>query len=433
MSTISETIANWVTNTSYKEISQDIIKFAKRSILDFLGVALAGSTQSEAQIIKGYLREVNGAGTSSVIGLGIRTSCIEAAFANGVIGHCLDYDDLLRPMPGAGAPHVTAVILPAVLAVGEKRNMGGRELITAYALGCEVTYRVGRGIEPAHYNAGWHSTGTEGIFGATVAAGKLLDLTSEEMTYALGIAGSSASGLHENFGTMTKPFHAGQAAANGVKASILASLGFTSSKTIFEGKSGYCNVLSKNSRLEEITRDVGTFISLPQVCIKFYPCCAGSHSAICSAIDLAKQYDIRVENIMGVEVKCDPQALEVVTYEQPTTVLQAKFSFHFPIALALIEKKVTLSEFNEEKIKNQQIVALMEKIKIIPTPELHQTDPLGRSQVVEVHLKDGRKIAKRCDYFPGTPRNPLSEHDLLEKYRSCARLVLSEKNLLNLL
>lgn len=427
MLTVSENIAKWIRATGYSEIPREVVDIAKRTILDTIGVALAGSSQPVAQIVKKYLSEVKEAEQSTVIGLGVKTSCVEAAFANGIIAHCLDYDDLLRPVAGAGAPHVSAVVLPAALAIAERESKTGEELIEAYILGCEITYRVGRGVEPTHYNSGFHNTATEGIFGAAVAASKLLGLNYEEITYALGIAGSEASGLQENFGTMTKPFHAGQAAAKGVRASLLAGLGFNSSKSIFEGKFGFCNVLAKNPRIDEIIKNMGQPFSLPQICLKFYPCCGGSHSAICAALELAKEYHIREEDIEQVVVRCDQQVAKVVTYEKPKTPLEGKFSFQFPIALALSEKKVTLQEFTDERIKDPKIVGLMQRVKVIPTPELRQTDPMGRSQVVEVKLKDGRQLVKRCDYFPGTPRNPLSEEELFEKYRSCAGLVLSEK------
>ncbi len=427
MRTVSEKIAQWVRDTDYNNIPQEIVHTAKRSILDFIGCALAGSVQLEGQIVKKYITEVKAAKRSSVIGLGFKTSCTEAAFANGIIGHCLDYDDLLRPVAGAGAPHVSTVILPAALAIAERYNSTGKQLITAYVLGCEITYRVGRGVDPTHYNSGWHSTGTEGVFGAVVATGKLLGLDREQFAYALGIAGSEAAGLHENFGTMTKPFHAGQAAANGTKASLLAQLGFTSSKSIFEGKSGFCNVLARDPKLDEITKNMGQPFSLSQICLKFYPCCAGSHSAIYAALELAREHDIAAGDIEKAEVKCDPQVLHVVTYENPKTALQGKFSMQFPIALALLEREVTLSGFTDEKVRDSGIIAMMRRIKVTPTPELRQTDPMGRSQVVEIKLRDGRHLRKRCDFSPGTPRNPLSDQDLWEKYRDCARLVLPQK------
>lgn len=429
MPTVSENLAEWVRDTHYADIPQGVVNTAKRSILDFIGVALAGSTQPVAQIVEKYINQVNGAEQSTVIGLGLKTSCVEAAFANGVIGHCLDYDDLLRPAPGGGAPHITAAILPAALAIAEWNNKTGEQLISAYILGSEITYRVGRAVDPDHYKLGWHSTETEGIFGATVAAGKLLGLDCEEIAHALGIAGSEASGLQENFGTMTKPFHAGQSGAKGVKAALLSSLGFDSSKNIFEGRLGFCNILARNAKVDEITKNLGKPFGLTEVCLKLYPCCGVIHTAIYAALQLAQQYDIQVEDIEKVDVKIDPQAAAVKLYEKPETALEGKFSVQFAIALALLDRKVTVAQFSDEKVRQPEVVALMSRVKAIVVPELHQTEATGRSQIVEIHLKDGRQLVKRSDFPPGTPSNPLSDEALFQKYRSCASLVLPEKQI----
>lgn len=429
MPTVSEHIANWVHSVNYENVPQEVVYATKRNILDFIGVTLAGSTQPIAQIVKKYLGEVKGVEESTVIGLGIKTSCIEAAFANGVIGHCLDYDDLLIPVAGGGGPHITAVVLPAALAIAEKGDKTGKEVIEAYVLGSEIVYRIGRGVDPTHYNLGWHSTGTEGIFGATVAASKLLGLNCEETIYALGIAGSEASGLRENFGTMTKPFHAGQASAKGVKAAFLAKLGFNSSKSIFEGEKGFCNVLSKNFRIDEINKNIGQPFCLPQFTLKLYPCCGGSHSAIYAMLELVELYDVSIGDIEEIEVECRPQTLKNLIYESPKTALEGKFSIQFPLALALTERRVTLQEFTDEKIKDPKIIALMQKVKSIPKPELCAECVDVRPAIVKIELKDGRKLVRRCDYPPGTSRNPISNEELFEKYRGCARLVLSEKQI----
>lgn len=254
-----------------------MVSIAKRNILDTIGVTLAGLREPVAEILKRFLKAMDGPEHCTVIGLGMKASTVEAAMANGIIGHYLDYDDLVIPAAGAGGPHISVGILPAALAVAEKENKTGRDLIEAYALGCEITYRAGKAVDPSHYNAGWHTTGTENILGAAIAASKLFSCSAAETAYALGIAASEASGLRENFGTMTKPFHAGQAASKGIRAALLAKFGFTSSKKIFEGRAGYCKVFSKDPKEDEITKDLGRFTCLPQIRQKLYPCCAGSH------------------------------------------------------------------------------------------------------------------------------------------------------------
>jgi 2-methylcitrate dehydratase PrpD len=424
MTTVSERIAEWVQNTNYDCIPHDVVKVAKRCILDFIGVTIAGSKEPTAQIIKQYMNEVKGREESTVIGLGMKASCTEAAFANGVVGHCLDYEDYLVPMPGAGGPHITAVIFPAALAIAEKEEKTGRELIEAYVLGCEVAYRLGRAVEPTHFNLGWHNTETQGIFGAVVAASKLLNLNCEQITYALGITGSEASGLRENFGTMTKPFHSGQSNAKGVRAAMLAKFGFTSAKTIFEGKSGFFNVLCKEVRVDELTEKLGKPFGLPQVKMKLYPCCGGAHSSIDATLDLVNLHHLDSENVAEVTAKCPTLVSEVLIYENPTTGLEGKFSLQFPLALALSERRVVLNQFTDDKVKEPRIVNLMKKIRLVPTPEL---EPFHSPAIVEIKLKTGEKLIKRVDHRRGTSQNPLSDEELFQKFRSCARLLLSEK------
>ncbi len=429
MPTVSEKLGEWVVATCYDDIPQEVVNAAKRSILDCVGVTIAGSSQPIARIISSYLGEVGGARQSTVIGLGIKSSCIETAFANGFLGHYLDYDDFLITVAGGGGPHISAAVLPTALAAAEKENRSGKELIEAYILGCEVAYRVGRAVDPTHYNLGWHTTGTEGVFGATVAASKLLRLNPEQIVYALGIAGSEASGLRENFGTATKPFHAGQASAKGLKAALLARLGFDSARTIFEGTNGFCNVLSQNPRIDEITGSIGRPFCLPQFMLKPYPCCAASHTGIYAMLELVKLHEIDSVDVEKIEVRCAPTIPGILIYTDPKTALEGKFSIQFPIALAICEKRVTLPEFTDEKIREPEIVALMPKIKLVPDPELNSKSPDDRPEVVEVTLKGGKKLTRRCDYRPGSPRNPLSDNELFEKYRSCARLVLPENKI----
>lgn len=427
MSTISEIIGQWVEAMDYSRIPEEVVSIAKRCILDFIGVALAGSREPTARVVGQYLDEVRGKEEATVIGLGIKAGCTEAAFGNGTIGHCLDYDDYIHPVPGAGGPHLTAVVLPAALAIAEKMNRSGKELIEAYVLGCEVAFRVGCAVEPEHYLWGWHNTGTHGVFGAAVAASKLLKLDSEQVAHALGIAGSEASGLRENFGTMTKPFHAGQASAKGVRAAILAKFGFTSAKAIFEGENGFFKVLCKHVRPNLLTHDLGQTFGLTKIRLKLYPCCGGSHCGIDATLDMVSQHNISAEDVDEITVRCPTLVSQVLVYESPRTALEGKFSMQFPLALALSERKVTLEQFTDEKVKHPEIAALMQKVKLITDPRLNVSDSLAQPTIVEIKLKGGRRLINRVEFPRGSPERPLSDEELVSKYRNCATAVLSEK------
>ncbi|MFC1917131.1 MmgE/PrpD family protein [Chloroflexota bacterium] len=427
MVTISESLADWVRNADLASFPGEIVHIGKRSILDFVGVALNGSRSPVAQIVQNYLGEVKGPEQSTVLGLGEKTSCMEAALANGLFGHCLDFDDTLITTPGGGGGHVSAAVFPGTLAVAEKENSSGKELLEAFILGCEVFARVGRGIDPEHYLTGWHATATEGVVGAAAAASRLLGLGGAEMSNALGIAASEASGLRENFGTLSKPFHAGEASAKGIKAALLAKFGLDSSRTIFEGQYGYCNVLSTNPKPGEILNNLGQLFWLPQIRLKLYPCCACSHAAIYSTLEMVCQHDINMEDVEKIDIDCDPFLPKVLVYDAPKTPYEGKFSMQYPIALAVSEREVTLEQFTEEKITEPGIVNLMQKVKQIPNQDLIMENPSAMSTIVNIHLKDGKIITKRYDFPPGTAENPISDEDLFSKYRKCARTVLPEK------
>jgi 2-methylcitrate dehydratase PrpD len=426
MATVSETIATWIEKCNYDDLPIDTIEIAKRNILDCIGTALAGSKQPVARVLDQYLTKIDGAEQATILGLGVKSSCGEAAMANGILSHALDYDDLVIPAIGAGGPHITAAVLPAALAIAEHQKKSGKDLVLAYILGCEIAYRIGRSVDPTHYNSGWHTTGTEGIFGAVVAAGKLYNLSYKGIAFAIGIAASEASGLRENFGTMTKFLHAGQAAGKGIRSALLALCGFTSSKKILEGKSGFCNVFSRDPKIDEVAKDLGQFVCLPQIRLKLYPCCAGSHAAIYATEQIMRQNPVKAHEISEIKITCDPQMRRILTFDQPINIDEAKFSVQFPVALVCMKKKVTLSEFTTDNLNESSIQNLMPKVQLIAEEELKAKSVHSRSAIVEIRLKDGKSLTYRCDHPPGTPENKISEVDIYEKYRTCAEKVLKK-------
>ncbi len=424
MASVSELIATWIDKCNYDELPIEIIEIAKRNILDCVGTALAGSKEPVARVLDRYLSEIGGDKQATVVGLGVKSACSEAAMANGILSHALDYDDLVIPATGAGGPHITAAVLPAALAVAEYRKKTGKDLILAYVIGCETAYRIGRSVDPTHYNAGWHTTGTEGIFGAVVAACKLLDLPKSNIAFALGIAASEASGLRENFGTMTKFLHAGQAAGKGIRAALLAKYGFTSAKSIFEGETGFCNIFSKEPKTDEIAKDLDHFVCMPQIRLKLYPCCAVSHAAIHATEQIMKKAPVKADEISEIKILCDPQMRKILTFDRPQNTDEAKFSVQFPVALVCTNRKVTLSEFTTDNLSDPAIQNLIPKVQLIAKEELKAKSVHSRAAIVEIRLKDGRSSAYRCDHPPGTPQNKVSDTDIYDKYRACAEKVL---------
>lgn len=224
---ITKKLCDEISKLDYRDLPRNALSMAKRCITDFIGVTLAGSCEPISRPILGYLRAVGGHEESTILGLKLKSSCPNAALANGTLGHVLDFDDFVDYGP---ILHPTGTVLPAIFALAEKQGSNGKEILTAFTLGVETELRISRAVMPHHYEIGWHPTGTIGTLGAAVAAARLLGLQGHEIAQALGIAGSAASGLLENVGTFTKSLHAGRAGMNGVFAALLSQKGLTAAE-----------------------------------------------------------------------------------------------------------------------------------------------------------------------------------------------------------
>jgi len=305
---ITQEIARYVAGTRYRDIPGDVIQLARGFILDGLGVALAGSTDECARIVQRQIRQTGGSAECSVLGTSVLAPAAKAALANGVAGHAMDYDDTQLSTSKEAVygllTHPTTPVLAAVLALGEKQKITGAEFLLTYVLGVEVECRIADAINPRHYQSGFHSTATMGGLGAAMAAGKILGLKEPQLLTTLGIAASMASGLRENFGTMTKPLHAGRAAENGVSAALLARDGFTAAPNILEAGRGFFNAMAGGYDDSKIGGRLGSpyFMKQPGISIKPYPSGSLSHPAQDLILDLVKEHDVKAENIERIDV-----------------------------------------------------------------------------------------------------------------------------------
>jgi len=419
---LQKKLSEFVTRTEYKDIPGEAITVAKQSVLDYLGVTLAGSVEPIGGIVKEYLREVGGGGLSTVIGLGLKTSCPNAAFANGTLGHALDFDDSSPSLLG----HPTVPVAPSAFAIAELTEASGEELLTAYAVGVEVECKLGLVVNPAHMGKGWHCTSTLGAFGATAAAGKLLGLDSEQMMYAFGIAASESAGIRANFGTMTKPFHAGRAAENGVVAAMLAKKGFTSNKNALEEEFGYLKVTTGEYYTKAIEKLGNPWeLVAPGVYYKLYPCCHYGHAAINALLSIMRDNKLDSSNVEYIEVGATQAIYDNLIYHEPKTGLEGKFSMQFFMANALLEGNLRLENFTDEKVSDPKIVELIKKTKFQVDPEVDKMVPyeLGAAiSRVKLNTKDGKEFTKN-----GMPTAGLEE--LKKKYGICASYVLPEEKI----
>lgn len=431
---VTEAVARFVVGSRFAGIPRGVIGAGKNHLLDGVGVMLAGSQEEGSRILQGHLRWLGGNAAATVLGTRLRAPGPHAALANGAAGHAMDYDDTQLTTAKESTygllTHPTVPVLAAALAVGEIIGASGRRLLHAYILGVEVACRVADAIAPRHYRSGFHSTATMGGFGAAAAAGKLLGLNPDRMRRALGLAASMAGGLRENFGTMTKPYHAGRAAESGLRAAYLARAGFTAAADILEAPRGFYAAMAGGFDEGKIVDSLGRpfFLLEPGIAIKPYPSGSLSHPAQDVILDMARTHDLRAGDIESISVGTNADIPNALIHDSPRTALEAKFSIPFCMAIAILERGAGIAQFTDRKVRDPRTMALMRRVRLYVHPEL---DALGRDHaraLVQVRLKDGRVLAGQADVARGHPAKPMTREELEAKFRECAALAIPGRN-----
>ncbi len=404
---------------------------ARLGVTDFIGVAFAGLGEEQSKIIVDYARKMGGVPQASIIGSGFKTSPYLAALVNGTVGHSLDYDDVAISLIG----HPSAFLVPAILAIGEGIGSSGEDVLTAYVIGYETACHIARPILQSHYVQGWHSTATFGTLGAVASVAWLLKLNAHQVRMALGIAASLAGGLRQNFGTMTKPLHAGRAAANGIQAALLAQAGFTADDSIIEAPLGFAKVFGHDKEVNwaEASESLGeTFFitSAEGLSIKPYPCCGFTHCAIDAALYIKKEQGVNAADIAEVELGVSPFDKQILIHHHPRTGLEGKFSLEYCVASALLSGEVQLRHLTDEAVTEPQVMSLMEKMKWVekyPMPVMGTAEGFGCKSVT-VKLNDGKEFSEKVTIAKGMPQNPLTPDEFNSKYRDCVSTVLSKED-----
>jgi 2-methylcitrate dehydratase PrpD len=420
-------VADFIASTRYADIPPETVALAKKSILDGFGLALAGAKAKSGELIRRYLSGLGcNLASSSVLGSGLRLPARFAAFANGTAIHADDYDDTQLAVANDRVygllTHPTAPVLPAVLAVAERDGYSGCDLLRAYNVGVEVECKIAEAIHPRHYQHGFHSTATCGTFGAAAALANLCGLSPETTRTALGIAGSLAAGLRENFGTMMKPFHAGRAAENGVVALEVAQLGFTAAPGILEAPRGFFRAAGGGYDETAIRSKLGrpwTFTD-PGVSIKPHPSGSLTHPGMTLMLALILQHDICPDQVERVRVGTNQNMPNALIHHRPTTELQAKFSMEFCMAILLLRRRAGLQEFTDEVVNQPEVQAVVRKVEFGTDPVAEAAGYDRMTTILEITLKDGRKITGQADFGKGSPANPMSYAEVAEKFRECA-------------
>lgn len=429
-------IIDFVIKKDYKDIPLLASRTAKKAILDGIGVAIAGNLENASKIIINLVNEFGSKGNSTILKGGYRVFPIFAAMANGMLIHSLDFDDENIE----SVIHTTSVLLPSILAVGEQENASGKEILAAYILGFELMTRISKIILPFHYDRGWHPTATIGTLGAAAGAAKILGLGYNKFKNSLGIAASLVSGLFGNAGSMVKPLHAGIAASNGVLSALLANKNFTASKDIFEDKwGGFFNVYGNkidNFKLNYVI-DLGENydyeIIKSGILFKKYPTCLCTHSPIDATLHLVNENDITSSEIDRIICFLHPERINIVNRPIVKNSMEAKFSVQYCIVKAILNKCISLKDFQENIFPlSDEILKLMHKVSIIPYIE--ETKKETRNEGEKVGSKVVIKLlnCKELTYEIKSPffsdiSSPFNQDFLLlDKYRECCQGIISE-------
>jgi 2-methylcitrate dehydratase PrpD len=406
--TISEILADFTAGLDYPRIPHHIRERAKMRVLDFLGVCLAGSQILSSRIMIDVVKELGGTKESTIVGERMKVSCTNAALANGTMAHASDYDDDHR----SATMHPGSAVVPAVLALAEREGCEGPRLIEAVVAGYEVICRVGEAFLGTQYHEGFHPTGTCGVFGAAAAVAKILKLTPKEIVQAFGIAGTQASGLEEwkTDGTWIKRMHPGKAAQSGILAGLLAKRGYRGPATIFEGKYGFLNAFSfeRTYDRKKITGGLGEVFIGHETAFKPYPCCRFLHQVIDGVLDMAKQNQLMPSDIKEVRIKTFKVGIDTLMKPEerryrPKTIVDAQFSIPFVVGAAVVRKKISLSEFTEESIRDPGILEIASRVKGEEDPECTKGYPAKFPTSIRMELKNGTTLECYVDIPSGDP------------------------------
>lgn len=417
---VAPELAARIAKISYESLPPEAVANAKTAIIDTIGVVLAGSTEDAPKLVS-KLPGMTEPGTSSLLGFGTRTNCLNAALINGVSAHAMDFDDVNIAIGG----HPSAVILPALYAAAEMTQASGRQLLAAFVAGFETETRLARGVNFHHYEKGWHSTTTLGVFGAAAACAHLLKLPPERIAAALAMATTLASGVKANFGTMTKPLGVGHCSRNGLFAALLAREGFTANPLAFEHKQGFLNLFNGAGHYNVETIFEGWADPLdivrPGTGIKLYPCCGSAHASIDAMISLREKYQPVAANVSHVKARIHSRRLVHINRPDPGSDLDAKFSVQYCLARALTEGRVVVDHFENSAFRDASMQALMKKMEVEgyvnPPPDVgdHYAVDLtvSTSAGAQYHVRTERPCGRM-------PEDPTPPNRLRAKFESCA-------------
>lgn len=424
--TITKEIADWVC-TADPLAKGEALRLGRNAMIDIVGCMIAGAND-EATLRATTAIGKMGNGDAHIVGSGIGLPAPHAALVNGTAAHALDFDDNYHPLSG----HATAVLAPAVLALGDEHSATGAAVLDAYIAGLEAISVIGTGVNLAHYELGWHTTSTIGGMGVAAAAARLCKFDAETTTRAISLAFSMASGSKIQFGTMAKPLHAGIAAMNGLLAARYADARITATPEPLDGMWGFRDLYvgGDGEGYAEGAGRMGDPTALERfgLKVKIHPCCASVHTAVDALIDLMNEHDLHVDDIKSVETVVNKVSFDNLMFEDPQNEMEARFSMHYAIAIALLRKRLMLADFESSAIQDPAVRALYPKITMTQTAE-NKPLPIavnGREPAeTRITLMNGETLSKFLKHPKGVLQNPLSNTEMWTKFDDCVSDLLN--------
>lgn len=414
-------LAELVCAFSRRDLTPRALKAARTGIIDTVGVTLAGVPEACTQTLLRTPGVATAPGLATVFGTARQCSALDAALVNGTASHALDYDDFSSDLGG----HQSVPLVAPLIALAEERGRSGMQVMLAYVVGMEAMIRLARAVNFTHYDKGWHPTATLGVFAAAAGCSHLIGLDARRTATALSLAASMASGLKANFGTMTKPFHVGHCARNGLLAALMAEAGFEANHGVMEHKQGFLDVYNGVGQHEaaRIFAEWGKPLEVeaPGIALKQFPCCGSTHPAIAMMLKLVEEERITAADVARIEVLPHPRRLPHTDNPRPVTPLQAKFSVQYAVVRALLSGAPKLAHFEGTAALEPEVTRLLDLTTARPHPTMDRDGAEQWGAEVIVTTKDGRSLSRRVDQLVGRGGdNPMSSQELWRKFADCA-------------
>ena len=408
----TKTLASYIVTGCIESVPDDVRHEARRAIVNFMGCALGGSVDTAVDRAIQAFAPYAGKPTASILGRSERMDPLHASLMNGISSHVYDFDDTTPK----NYIHPTSPVASALFAYASANPVSGRDFMEAFILGFEAESRIGNAVYPAHYDVGWHITGTAGVFGAATAIGKLLKLPEHEMIWAIGLAATQAAGLREMFGSMAKALHPGRAAQNGYGAALLAQAGFTAGEHGLEGARGFAAVQAAKYDLSKITTRLGVDFDLrANMYTKPFPCGIVNHPTIDGCIQIHDAHHPDPATIAAVRLRVAPLVMDLCNQQGITKGLQGKFSVYHGAAIGLVRGKAGIQEYTDEAVNNPQIRRVRELVSAVGDPSI--TEDQAR---IEVQLASGETLTRFVEQSLGNIHRPMSDKQLEDKFRDQA-------------